>query len=72
MLQYDICKNCHYSIKMKNGWICGEYAASIEPTNKMCNKGVKRFDVSEISMAEMDSTIQQVDMPSPVQPMPIS
>ena len=71
MDRFDLCKNCHYSIRMKNSWICGEYAATIEPYDKMCERGVKRY-VGEVSMVQVDSEVQSVDMPTPVQVVPIS
>lgn len=57
---------------MKNGWICGEYAASIEPTDKMCDKGVKRYDGTEIFVDEMASEMEQMDVSSHMPSMPVA
>ena len=61
---YMSCKNCIYSVKMKENWMCGKLLKVIDPDQRPCVEGVKRFDVSEISVPKMDSAIQQVDMPS--------
>lgn len=52
---YMCCKNCVYSVKMTHGWLCGEYAASIEPNQYPCERGIARYDAPEVSMAKMDS-----------------
>lgn len=70
--EFNNCLNCQYAIRMKNGWICGEYAASIEPTDKMCDKGVKRYDDTEIFMDEMASKMEQVDVPPHMPAMPLA
>lgn len=65
---YISCKNCIYSVKMKDNWMCGKLLKVIEPYQKPCVEGVKRFD-TEIFMAKMDSTVQQMDLSASVPEM---
>ena len=60
---YMCCKNCIYSVKMPENWMCCKLLKVINPEQRPCIEGVKRFDISEIPMAKMDSKVQQVDMP---------
>lgn len=58
------CINCIYAVKLTNNWICAESASVIDPTTKMCDKGVKRFDnFVEISNAKMGNK-KSLDVPT--------
>ena len=58
---FDLCQNCQYSIKMKNGWMCSELMTAIEPYDKMCERGVKRY-VGEVLVVQVGGEAQRVDV----------
>lgn len=53
---------------MKENWMCGKLLKVIDPDQRPCVEGVKRFDISEISLPKVDSKVQQVDV-SPYMPV---
>lgn len=74
------CKNCIYSVFCNERWLCIKQGMTVKDDD-LCDYNIRRFvvmyeevnlyDTVKISMDEVDSEVQQVDVPSHMSDMPL-